>query len=247
MSISQFQNKNIDSGIAKIEKPNQPILTVINYVEDCFPFFIEESKKKQIKNESGLTQRLYRILSGNLNDSYPFFFDKEGMEDETVGNSPRVDIDVIGKEIISTKTRINTSQNRFFSFEAKLLGNTAKYREKEYVIGHDKVVKGVKKHISCGGIERFKKSIHGNGLIYCGMIGYMLSLDFDKWHPKVNDWIGELAISNVDKEISWSTNDKLEKQYSNNQKARYQSIHSRMLNKKPTNSIFIFHLWVNLV
>lgn len=246
MSISQFQNKIIDSGIAKIEKPNQPILTVINFVEDCFPVFIEESKKKQIKNESGLTQKLIRILSSNLNDSYPFFFDKEGMEDETSGMSPAVDIDVVAKEIISVKTKVYTKGNRFFALEAKILGHTSKKREKEYVVGHDEKKGGVMKHISCGGMERFKKSIHGNGLSFSCMIGYMLELDFDKWFLQINSWIAELTKTNTDKDIVWADTDKLEKIYSNNQKAKHYSINSRMLNKKQIESIFIFHLWANL-
>ena len=244
MSLLQFQDIFSDIGIAKTEQPNQPIITVLNYVEKMLPCFIEEIKSAPIKNENGLTQTLNRILLVNLNDEYPFSFDKEGMEVETKGNSPAIDIDVITKESISVNANFIKRGKRFFAFEAKLLGNTAPQREKEYVIGHD-TKEG--KHVPCGGLERFKKSIHGNGLNHCGMIGYMLSQDFAKWHHKINDWIEGLTLTNTDSSISWSVQDKLNLQSINHQKACYTSNNSRMKSGNEINPVKIYHIWVNLV
>ena len=243
MSLSQFQDIPLDNGSAKIEQPNQPIITVLNYVEKMLPCFIEESKSEQIKNENGLAQKLNRILLVNLNDEYPFSFDKEGMEDETKGNSPAIDIDVVAKECISVNTKFIKRGKRFFALEAKLLGNTASYREKEYVIGHD-TAEG--KHISCGGIERFKKSIHGNGLNQCGMIGYMFDKNFDVWYKQINNWIEELTLTDTDSTIIWSQEDKLIFKSQTHLKANYTSKNARIKSGSEIDPVFIYHIWVNL-
>ena len=243
MSLFLFQDISSDTGIAKTEQPNQPIITVLNYVEKMLPRFIEDIKSAPINNENGLTQKLNRILLVNLNDEYPFSFDKEGMEDETKGNSPAIDIDVITKESISVNTKFIKRGNRFFAFEAKLLGSTASHREREYVIGHDT---SDGKHVTCGGLERFKKSIHGNGLNQCGMIGYMITKDFDKWHSQINSWIEELILINTDSLISWSIQDKLNLKSINHQKAHYISNNSRMKSGKEIDPIMIYHIWINL-
>jgi len=243
MSISEFQDIPLDSGRAKTEQPNQPVLVVLDYVEKWIPFFIKESKKKKIQNEKGLTQRLVRILATNLNDTYPFTFDKEGMEDETTGKSSAVDIDVLTKEIISVSTKIFNKGERYFAFEAKLLGNTESRREKEYIIGH---LNSEGKYITCGGIERFKKSIHGNGLDQCGMIGYMLNKNFELWYQQINTWIDEFIKSNPDSSINWSNEDKLSSQSGSLLMARYISTNSRMKSGYIINPIKLYHLWINL-
>jgi hypothetical protein len=234
MSISEFQDIPLDSGRAKTEQPNQPVLVVLDYVEKWIPSFIKESKAEQIENEKGLTHRLICVLQSELNDTYPFCF-TDGMEDETKSCSPAIDIDVVAKGNIYVRTKVYQKRNRFFAFEAKLLGNTAPYREKEYVIGHDKKTPR-------GGIERFKKSIHGIGLDNCGMIGYMFNKSFDQWHQLINTWIDDLIKYNTDSSISWSESDKLSLQSTDHQKIRLISNHSR---SEDINPIRLYHIWIN--
>ena len=243
MSISDFQDTPINSGSAKLEQSNRPVITVLDYIEKCIPDFIKDSKVKKIRNEKGLTQRIVRILTTNFDDAYPFFFDKEGMEDETTGKSAAVDIDVIAKEIINVRSKIFQKGNRFFAFEAKILGLNDKLREKEYLIGH---LNNKGKYILCGGIERFKKSIHGNGLDQCGMIGYMFTNDFNYWNKQINNWIDEFIKVNPDIQMMWSETDKLSLRLMNHQKAKYISNHSRSLKNKRINPIEIYHIWINL-
>lgn len=224
-------------GKAKLPNPNCPISTVLSFLENNIPEFVYQNKNSGIKNEKGLTQRLVRLLNTNLNNNFPFFFDKEGMEDETSGNSPSVDFDVVAKEKISVKLRVFEKQKRFFAFEAKILGVKESYRQKEYVKGYDS--KGNPKN--SGGIERFKNGTHGGNIPNAGLIGFILKEDSAFWFSSINSWIAELATESGS---SWSSDDKLQLDFDFGVYSKYNSKHKR------TNSIFneieIYHFWINL-
>ena len=80
----------------------------------------------------------------------------------------------------------------FFKIEVKRLTNLGVARQKEYVIGR----MGKEKYKESGGIERFKKGIHGSKLKFAGMIGYIQKEDFDYWFAEVNSWISDLINEN---------------------------------------------------
>ncbi len=231
-------NNYIGSQIGKAKPPklDLPIATVLDFVDKQIPKFVKSYGTSTNKNEKGLTQKLVRLLSTNLNDHFPFFFDKEAMEDESIGNSPSVDIGVITKESISVKLIHYSKGNQFFAFEAKILGVKESYRQKEYLLGYDS--KGKPKN--CGGIERFKKGIHGRKLNHAGMIGYIIKDDQKYWFNNINAWIDDLALN---QSLIWNSNDKLNFTKSFKTYSKYFSQHSRINN---TNSIKIFHFWINL-
>jgi hypothetical protein len=58
-----------------------------------------------------------------------------------------------------------------------------KKREKEYVMGYK----------NNGGIERYKKEIHGKNLDNCGMLGFIESGTPLLWLERINSWIKSLA------------------------------------------------------
>lgn len=241
MSLAQFQHIPLDNGNAKAEQPNQPIIAVLNYIEKWIPTFIKESKTEQIVNEKGLTQRFVSILLVNLNDIYPFTFVPEWMEDETKGNSPAVDIGILTKD-----NSISLRNRCFFVLEAKKLGVTEPIRNKEYLVGHYIKKNGKPKYLTCGGMERFKKSIHGKMLNQCGMIGYMFNNNFDFWHHQINNWVEELILTNSDSTIFWSKEDKLLLQSKNHQKARYTSKNLRTKVDSKKDTVLIYHTWIDL-
>lgn len=228
---------NFQIGKATLPKPNCPISTVLSFLESNIPEFANQNKNSGIKNEKGLTQRLVRLLNVNLSDNFPFFFEKEGMEDETSGNSPSVDIDVVAKEEISVKLRIFEKQERFFAFEAKVLGVKESYRQKEYIKGFDS--KGNPKN--CGGIERFKNGAHGKNIQSAGMIGFILKENQTYWFNRINLWIDEFAL---EEESIWDLGDKLQFNVDFETYSTYYSKHRR----KGSNFkiINIFHYWINL-
>jgi hypothetical protein len=241
MSLSQFQDIPLDNGRANTEQPNQPIIAVLNYVEKWIPSFINESKAEQIENERGLTQRFVSILLVNLNDIYPFTFVSEWMEDETKGNSAAVDIGILTRD-----NSISLRNRCFFVLEAKKLGDTDQIRNKEYLVGHNIKKNGIQKYLACGGIERFKKSIHGNELDQCGMIGYMFDKSFDVWYKQINNWIEQLTFTNTDSTIIWSQEDKLSFQSQTHLKANYTSKNKRTKSGSEIDPVMIYHIWVNL-
>ena len=112
-----------------------------------------------------------------------------------------------------------------------------KKRKKEYVVGrYDDA-----KYIESGGIERFKKEIHGSGLVYVGMIGYMQTDDFDSWLEKVNNYISDEVSSPSSTELIWEEMDKLIVNNENKLFNTYLSQH-----KCKTKDISMYHIWIDL-
>lgn len=89
----------------------------------------------------------------------------------------------------------------FFVIEAKRLPTPQppKDREKEYVI----------RSVNKGGLERFKKGLHGVGLSDSAMIGYVQDHDCNYWFQEITSWINDLILSNTALDILWDSNDLL--------------------------------------
>jgi hypothetical protein len=209
------------------------ILVLVAFVEEQLIVFSQTYTNSAIKNEKGLTDRLYLLLQRqSIHRKYPFIFDKDYPEEPESGQSPSPDIGIVHQGGIIIGTKYYTEDESFFSFEAKILGVKEKSRQKEYVFGSQKVN---------GGIERFKKRIHGSQLCYGGMLGYVLKHGFNHWHTQVNAWIDEEIRSGAP---LWNDDDKLLIKNTANLTARYESSNSRIGNN--TTPIILFHLWVLL-
>jgi hypothetical protein len=213
---------------------DESILMVVAFVEKHLAVFSKEQTGATITNEKGLTQEFCIMLNIHTRKhGCPFIFEKEYMEDVEKGDSAQVDIGVI---IIDTKYQ--SCRKSFFSMEAKRLDKLSKVREKEYLVGREE--KG--KYKKCGGVERFKEEIHGKGLRYGAMIGYVQKFDFNHWHRTINSWIDALIEGSIPSSVGWSEKDKLLEEYKSTAAAKFKSENSRI-----TGSIILFHLWVNLV
>ena len=229
----------ITSGKIKGPEIDAPIITVVSCVEQVLIIFSEQYAGSNIKNEKGLTQKLIHLLTVHASKKYyPFYFQKEYMEEPERGDSPQVDIGVIStsKEgiIIGVKPYKGES---FFSIEAKRLAELGSKRSKEYLVGRTEK----NKYISCGGVERFKQGIHGRGLPYGAIIGFVQEYDFDYWHGLLNSWIEDLIHKNIYSPATWYIRDKLKKDYIRSTTAKFISITSRK-----NNFITLFHLWARL-
>jgi hypothetical protein len=83
----------ITSGKMKGPETDAPIITVVSCVEQVLIIFSEQYAGSNIKNEKGLTQKLIHLLTVYASKKYyPFYFQKEYMEDPERGDSPQVDI-----------------------------------------------------------------------------------------------------------------------------------------------------------
>ena len=229
----------ITSGKIKGPEIDTRIITVMSCVEQVLITFSEQYTDSNIKNEKGLTQKLIHLLTLHaLKKYHPFYFQNEYMENPERGDSPQVDIGVIStqKEGIIIGVKPYESES-FFSIEAKRLTRLGSKRAREYLVGRTEN----NKYINCGGVERFKQGIHGKGLPYGAMIGFVQEHDFDYWHGLLNSWVEDLIHSNIYSPVSWNLKDKLQREYLKTTTARFISVNSRQ-----GDSIILYHLWVSL-
>lgn len=227
---------NVEQQFNGLEK-NQAIKKVFTFIEECLPEF--KNKYSSLKPEDGLTQELVYILDNKSREELPLCgFSTEHMEDTTRGNSRRDDIGIRAIKGITIHTTFYPNNKPFIVIEAKRLDSKiVKKRKKEYVVGrYDDA-----KYIESGGIERFKKEIHGSGLVYVGMIGYMQTDDFDSWLEKVNNYISDEVSSPSSTELIWEEMDKLIVNNENKLFNTYLSQH-----KCKTKDISMYHIWIDL-
>lgn len=224
-------------GILRGPKEKASVFNVLKYIEKQLPRFAEEYSRSRIKNEKGLTQNLCLMLN-RFTEEYPFYFHKEFMEVPERGDSPQIDIGVISRHSNTINSRFYNVEESFFAMEAKRLDDVGKKREKEYLIG--RFENG--KYIDCGGVERFKKEIHGRNVDYGVLIGYVQKYDFNYWYNKIDGWIDNFISYRSPRYKNWVVADKLLKQCNRSTYAKYKS-----KNKRRRDSITLFHLWINLV
>ncbi|MEQ6122034.1 hypothetical protein [Reichenbachiella sp. MALMAid0571] len=231
--IENIGNGELSEGV----EIDASIKAVIEFIETHFSGFSEKVKGEITASEKAITDKLCKYFN-RVAGSYPFYFHHENVEDHSSGISPQIDIGTLSREEqITVGDRNYDEFDSFFSIEAKRLPTPGQNREKEYVIGHDKPT---------GGIERFKKGIHGKGLRYAAIIGYVQKEDFDFWFLQINDWIEELVkSSNGD----WLTQDKLRKfvGHTGEQLVKFESDHIRIDLEPEIEKIKLLHFWINLV
>lgn len=229
--------QNINSGqLTNGVELDSSITSVVEFIEIHFAQFSEKVKGEITANEKSLTDKLCKYFNRNAGN-YPFYFHHENIENPSSGRSPQIDIGTLSNnDKIIIGDRSYGEFDSFFSIEAKRLPTPGHKREKEYVIGMDR---------PCGGIERFKKGIHGKNLKHAAIIGYIQREDSNYWFLKINDWIGELIISTSD---LWKEDDKLIKLYSTQQgidKFVSKAFRSQIDDKEEF--IELFHFWINQI
>jgi hypothetical protein len=211
--------------------PNALFIMVVEFIKTHLSQFAESVLDTDIINENGLNSRLSRFIT-NAADQEIFFAERESMEDETRGNSPAADIGIFLKvDDIGIDPPIITV------FEGKRLTTSLPHkRRREYVIGYEEG----KKHILCGGIERFKLAIHGGKLSHAGMIGYLQDGTPGIWREKINSWISDLCSQPFNP--AWSEREKLTPQMTDGRITECSSVVCR-----EDSDLHLTHLWINLV
>ncbi|RYE20565.1 MAG: hypothetical protein EOP45_10815 [Sphingobacteriaceae bacterium] len=228
----QFIAADIESNIS--------VKTVIGFIELQFVAFssvLSSDESITVKtSEDALVGKLCIFLNRKARaGGYPFFFHHQQMEDYKSGASAKPDIGTISySEEIVIRDKYYSSDDSFFSIEAKRLPNPKAAKAKEYVIGSDK---------PCGGIERFKKGIHGRNLYSAAIIGFIQKEDFAYWIDKVNSWISELIISDNN---LWKEEDKLIEVPTIQDLAKFSS-HNYRIKNHDIDYIDLLHFWIKSV
>lgn len=156
----------------------------------------------------------------------PFIFEKDVAKRNTKRNE---DIGVYFKD----SSEIDDTP--FYVIEAKRLPTpkSKKRNQQEYIIGFN----------NDGGVERFKKSLHGAKLKRSGMIGYIEQGTFDEWFKNINTWVEDLSKTNLDVSIIWNKKESLKELKINANVAFCVSKHAIKLTK---NKIELAHFWIKL-
>ena len=233
--MTDFSVKRMLGGAGTLlgPSPNTQFNSIVEVIVLSLPLFAESALQENIRNENGLNRRLARFITNVADKSgFPFFAQNESMEDETRGTSPAADIGIHLKieDVASDPPKITV-------FEGKRLTATlGRERRQEYVIGHKKE----DKHIPCGGIERFKCTIHGSEFAHAGMIGYLQEETPKIWYKKINSWISELCSQTF--EPSWSELERLTPPETNGRITKCTSVVHRTKSE-----LHLTHLWINLI
>lgn len=233
-TVTDSTEKRLLSGTGKLIGPPQDahFFSVMEFLMSHLPQFGETIASTDLQNENALNGRLSRFIT-NVADDEEFFADREIMEDETRGDSPATDIGIFLKV-----PDCSIDPPLITVLEGKRLTTTlGTERRREYVYGHEKHGR----HIPCGGIERFKLSIHGRQCRrHAGMIGYIQEETPEYWQGQINSWISDLSLLN--NTPKWSEEECLRPFTTEGRISKSVSV----VNRK-ANSLYLTHLWVNLV
>lgn len=157
------------------------VLDFIDSKIEGFPSFLLKTIDSNTENR--ITDSLINYLEFHKSVDMPFRFGKNPTQP---GSTRETDIGVFPRPKILTSSPIT-----ILEFEAKRLSTTSNY--KEYVYG------------ARGGMERFKKRLHGSHLNICGMFGYVQSHSSEHWIKKINELIEKLGREKADPIIDWTS------------------------------------------
>ncbi len=206
---------------------------ILQLVNKSLPLFALSVIRDGIKNEDGLNRSLSCFITNlSRKNDLPFFSQNESMENEADGHSPATDIGIF---LHIPDVAIRTPKVAVFEGK-RLTTQLEKKRQCEYVYGHEKNGK----HVTCGGIERFKLKIHGSSFNQAGMIGYIQDGTPLDWYNRVNGWISVLA-ENDGHEPKWSDEERLMSLEREGKVFRSCSIVYRH-----DSEINLAHLWIDL-
>jgi len=212
---------NYNIGIIECLEPSTYVASIVSFLERHIVNFINlyQDKYSRISNEPVITQKIEMYLNPFLKEELSTFnLTKEYIvNDYPEIKSPQCDLAFY----------LDGNDKAIFCVEAKRLFDYSK----EYVYSSTG---------KSGGIERFKKGIHGEGLTHSALFGYVQKHDFEYWYRKINKWIDELIIDDS-QEIEWNENDKL-------LKLNFETKVAKLIsnNKRKEDSLIIYHFWLDL-
>jgi|SRR5690554_3080286 len=187
-----------------------------------------------IEGENRITEQFHRFLTTKERSYTYTLISQEDIyhfviENQTSGKGHRTyDIAIIlGYD--------NYNKGKILVIEAKRLPTPGKDREKEYLLGN------------YGGIERFKKGVHGQD-VESGtaiILGYIQQETDEIWYNKINDWIDGEITKSSNPSLKWDNEDKLicDGIFQKDKVKKYLSSHSRI---HPLSKLRINHYWIDL-
>ena len=228
-------HQNIPSNIGKtnVDTERSAVGSLVEFLDERLPqfpqFFKKQTTTKKIEAEKKISRELCLFLNDikNPNRISLFHFYPEWDYEKSHRSSDFGVIDV------RTYTDSKPTE-AFFVIEAKRLPTPLTGREREYVEG------------DLGGIERYKRGHHGNGLLVSGMIGYIQDKNnCNHWYQEINKWIDNLIKTNTASDIFWDNTDLLKKSKDLTITSKYTSKNTRIVGKKQ-DFINLYHYLIEL-
>jgi hypothetical protein len=186
--------------------------------------------------EERLNAQLCKYLNVAASDRFPMvFFHHE----EKQAGTRRVDMSALSKSGIVLGLTYHSIYDPFIVFEGKRLPAPSADREREYVTGRTR---------KSGGIQRFKLALHGARQTTAAIVGYVQSGNLREWLSRINEWIGDEALSKDTSAEDWSLAEQL-LDFKEDAKLRIAVSSSAHPRDKSAVSpqIQLRHLWVAMV
>lgn len=206
-------------------KPDHEVSQILEFIDRNLPGFrnyyltIKDSDRENRVTDF-LINHFQLCLREQDTEGFPPYDFRKNPTQATSGRETDIGVVVLTR---------NFKPITIIEFEAKRLSRVS--TNTDYVYG------------DLGGIERFKRGLHGCHLSLCGMFGYIQHKDFLNSAERINGWIAELAASNADASINWQNEmERLELVQAFSDVTKWSSVNMR----QNQNAILLYHYLINL-
>lgn len=183
-----------------VHRPGTFLQAVIEFVVEQLPGWRDDPDRPQTRSERELTAQLGAYLNAAARGRLDVVqFQTEVPDEVQRGRSLDLAAQPSGQPLYVAGRRYTKFQV-LLPIECKRLPTPAEARRdpREYVTSEDMVQ---------GGIQRFKKGVHGAGHGLAVMIAYVQADGSEVWLRRINAWISELASSDGSWESELLTED----------------------------------------
>lgn len=210
--------------------------STLRFVAGALGSWRDDPHRPEEESEERLNAQLCKYLNVAASVCFPMVLFSH--EEKQTGTR-RVDFAANPSNATFVGKTYRTIYDPFVVFEGKRLPAPSKSREREYVSGANEY---------SGGIQRFKRGLHGATVEEAAIVGYLQDGTFDAWFTRVNEWISEEARQPSAPDETWAHTEQLASLSVTTQEgvAQATSKHSRK-NSQEGAEIRLRHLWVQML
>jgi hypothetical protein len=220
-----------------IHLPATSKLAILDFIAGELPVWRNFPDRRKEQAETVLTEQLCEYLNraSRLSDVWSYLqFRTETVDENQRGRKVDLTVKPLTRAIVIAGRR-HTIFDAILPIECKRLPTPAgtDRDEREYVFN---------RHASTGGIERFKRGLHGGSHALAAMIGYVQQESCEYWSERVIEWINDLVASG---QKGWTMNDlpSVVERDTLSGTAALKSSHAR---EGIATSIELRHLWIQI-
>lgn len=226
---------NLDAGVLQLGAFCREIVT---FIEGELPVWRQRPEIAEVEDEPRLNQSLCLHLdtvSRHQFDSIRF------VQEPIQGAGRNADIGAFPTKAITVQGRGYQDHEQLLPIECKRLPTPPDSRRSDLEYVHGKPGQRT------GGIERFKRGLHGRENEHALMIAYVQEKSFNHWSSAINTRLAHLAKQGSDDGL-WQPAESLTQEDSaaNPATKRLTSRHRRPKPHCCSDSVVIHHLWVTM-